>query len=202
MGVISRCVRVAFLVSCFTIVLVAGRRSSSSSSEFRLPGRLQKDLDRLQQDWSELDQQPTAHISEAEIITPHHLAESGEAEEHTVIKQRSITRTPSKPFKQQPWPYTRSEPPCNTYARQDNCVGNPPISPNPLPACGPISTVTPNTTVFAIVGDYGLDGNCESQVHGLVMKLQQQFGTLSFIMTTGDNAYWVGDQRITLRLQE
>lgn len=94
-------------------------------------------------------------------------------------------------FTAEAWPYSHADPPCTTYASQDNCVGSPPVTSGTLPACGNFTGATSNATVFGILGDYGLDGNCESLVVQLVAKLQQQFGEFAFIMTTGDNAYWV-----------
>jgi len=83
--------------------------------------------------------------------------------------------------------------PCTGYARQDNCVGNPPLAPGPLPSCAGFSGPLPaNTTAFAVIGDYGLDGQCMAQVAALTLKLQQQFGEFAFIMTLGDNGYWTG----------
>jgi len=88
---------------------------------------------------------------------------------------------------------TAKDAPCTGYARQDNCVGNPPLTPGPLPPCAGFTGPLPaNATAFAIVGDYGLDGQCMAQVASLVLKLEQQFGTLAFLMTLGDNAYWTG----------
>ncbi len=80
---------------------------------------------------------------------------------------------------------------CTAYARQDNCVGNPPLRPDALPACGSFAGPLPaNTSAFAIIGDFGLDGECMAQVAALTLKVQQQFGHLEFVMTLGDNAYW------------
>jgi hypothetical protein len=129
-------------------------------------------------------------MHEHEILLPSHLGHEGE---HEVIYGASARRElHPEPFTPQSWPYTPQDGPCTTYARQDNCVGNPPISPQPLPSCGRFSGPAANTSVWGIIGDFGLDGLCEQQVHALVMKLQSQFGTLDFLMTLGDNAYWSG----------
>lgn len=82
---------------------------------------------------------------------------------------------------------------CTAYTRQDNCYGDPSLTPGQVLApCGPHAGAAPNTTRFAIIGDYGLDGNCERLVHELVTKFGEQFGTLDFVLSTGDNAYWGG----------
>jgi hypothetical protein len=188
MSAFSKCVRfLAVLGWCSA--LVVGVTGVPHSARSRL-GPLQHDINLLQHDLA----QSTTHmthsiIHDEDVLLPSHLIDTSDP--HPTIAPRRSLRS-SQPFTQQPWPYTHSDPPCTTYARQDNCVGDPPLAPGPLPACGAFSGVTPNTTVFAILGDYGLDGNCESTVHGLVMKLQAQFGPFSFIMTTGDNAYWGG----------
>lgn len=85
-----------------------------------------------------------------------------------------------------------ADPPCTSYARQDNCVGYPPVRSDALPACGNFDGKTANVTSFLIIGDYGLDANCEALVAELVQKIEKQFGTFQFVMTTGDNAYWNG----------
>lgn len=199
MSVISKCLRAFSLYLCLTTLLVSGgiiRHSKLhriQDSTTNHPAHVVEDHQ---------DETPTTQLLETvpnplpsllhshEILLPSHLTDS--SSHHPLLSRRTTLRTFTKePFLQQPWPYTRSSPPCNTYARQDNCVNTPPLSPNPLPPCGQHVAAAPNTTVFSIIGDYGLDGNCEALVHELVMKLQAQFGTLSFIMTTGDNAYWV-----------
>ena len=130
-------------------------------------------------------------IHESDILLPAHLTH--EPHTHEELKVTKKLRSERGEFVKAPWPYSHAELPCTTYARQDNCVGNPPLRPDALPACAGFAGPVPsNVTLFGIIGDYGLDGNCLSQVAALVDKVQKQFGQLEFIMTTGDNAYWTG----------
>jgi len=136
---------------------------------------------------------PKPHVVEEEhVLLPAHL--EVESTSDTLPSATSASASSNTPFEPAPWPYSASDPPCTSYARQDNCVGDPPLSPDPLPACGGFSEPLPaNTSAFVVLGDYGLDGNCESEVQQLIMKLEKQFGRLDFIMTTGDNGYWGGN---------
>lgn len=104
------------------------------------------------------------------------------------------------PFVPQPWPYSPSNPPCTSYERQDDCVGNAPLRSDALPSCAGVAGPAPaNTSLFAIIGDYGIDGLCLNQVAQLLQKIQKQFGEIKFVMTTGDNAYWVRQNHSTQR---
>lgn len=99
-----------------------------------------------------------------------------------LLQREMLVKKPLAPTEQQ----------CTAYTRQDNCFGDAPLKPGPLPACGPHSAGAPNTTSFAIIGDFGLDGQCERLVRTLVSKFESQFGELDFVLSTGDNAYWGG----------
>lgn len=133
-------------------------------------------------------------VHDDEILLPSHLVDVINGAPAAPAGESRSSLGASKPqlFTPLPMPYTRADPACTAYARQDNCVGYPTLRTDALPPCGSFAGPLPrNASAFAIIGDYGLDGNCASLVAALLMRLQKQFGELQFVMTTGDNAYWV-----------
>ena len=133
-------------------------------------------------------------VHDDEILLPSHLVDAVNGAPAAPAGEPRSSLGASKPqlFTPLPMPYTRADPACTAYARQDNCVGYPTLRTDALPPCGSFAGPLPrNASAFAIIGDYGLDGNCASLVAALLMRLQKQFGELEFVMTTGDNAYWV-----------
>eukprot|EP00657_Telonema_sp_P-1_P012407 TRINITY_DN894_c0_g1_i6.p1 TRINITY_DN894_c0_g1~~TRINITY_DN894_c0_g1_i6.p1 ORF type:complete len:482 (-),score=103.85 TRINITY_DN894_c0_g1_i6:95-1540(-) len=77
---------------------------------------------------------------------------------------------------------------CSEYETQQMCL--PTTIKSTLPQCGDLSN---HKNLFVVLGDYGLPGStCSANVANLVHQLESQYGTLDFIATLGDNAYWNG----------